>query len=219
MTPASYAEARRNMVDNQLRTNKVTDAPLLAAMDDLPREAFLPDRLAGVAYVDEDVELGQGRCLMEPMVLARLIQAAEIRPTDRVLDIGCATGYATAVLSRLAKSVVAVESDPSLANRARGALAALGIGNATVVDGALDRGHAALAPYDAILIGGAIERLPRAIADQLAPGGRLVAVHVSPGRRVGEASLYRGRPLARLALFDAAAGILPGFAAEPGFVF
>ena len=220
MTPASYAEARRNMVDNQLRPNKVTDAALLAAMGDLPREAFLPDRLGGVAYVDEDVPLGQGRFLMEPMMLARLVQAAEIKPGDRVLAIGCATGYSAALLARLAKSVVAVESDAGMARQARGALTALGVDNATVIDGALDKGHAALAPYDAIVIGGAIETLPRALAEQLAFGGRLVAVLASPERGgMGEASLYRGRPPQRVALFDAATGLLPGFAAESSFVF
>jgi protein-L-isoaspartate(D-aspartate) O-methyltransferase len=213
-----YAEARRNMVDNQLRANKVIDEALLAVMGELPREDFLPEGLAGIAYVDEDVPLGRGRFLMEPMVFARLVQAARVGPGDRVLDIGCATGYSTAVLARLAKSVVAVECDAGLARRARGALAAHGIANATVVDGALERGHAALAPYDAILIGGAIEELPRAVSDQLAFGGRLVAVY-APRGRTGEGSLYAGRPLTRVALFDAATGRMPGFAAEPSFAF
>jgi protein-L-isoaspartate(D-aspartate) O-methyltransferase len=218
MTTAIYAEARRNMVDNQLRANKVTDEALLAAMAELPREDFLPESLAGIADVDEDVPLGRGRVLMEPMVFARLVQAARVGPGDRVLDLGCATGYSTAVLAKLAKSVVAVECDAGLARRARGALAAHRIANAAVVDGALERGHAALAPYDVILIGGAIERLPRAVSDQLAFGGRLVAVHAPPGKP-GEGSLWSGRPLTRVTLFDAATGRLPGFAAEPSFAF
>lgn len=208
------------MVENQLRANTVRDHALLAVMGELPREGFLPERLGGCAYVDEGVPLGRGRFLMEPMVLARLIQAADVGPGDRVLDIGCATGYSTAVLARLAKSVAAVESDPELARRARAALAKLGIANAAVVEGKLDHGHPAGGPYDAILIGGAIEHLPRAIAGQLAPGGRLVAVLASRARgRMGEASLYTGRPLTRVPLFDAATGLLPGFAAEPSFVF
>jgi protein-L-isoaspartate(D-aspartate) O-methyltransferase len=220
MTTAVHAEARRNMVDNQLRANTVTDQALLAAMGELPREGFLPGHLSGCAYFDDDVPLGRGRFLMEPMVLARLIQAAGVGLGDRVLDIGCATGYSTAVLARLAKSVVAVESDPALARRARETLQGLGVANATVVDGLLERGHQALAPYDVIVIGGAIERLPRAVADQLTHGGRLVAVLASRARgRMGEASLYTGRPLTRVTLFDAATGLLPGFAAEPGFVF
>ncbi|MGQ0675705.1 MAG: protein-L-isoaspartate O-methyltransferase family protein [Rhodospirillales bacterium] len=220
MTTAIYAEARRNMVDNQLRANTVTDEALLAAIGALAREQFLPERLRGCAYVDEDVPLGNGRFLVEPMVLARLIQAAEVGPGGHVLDVGCATGYSTAVLARLAKSVVAVECDAGLARQARGALERLGIANATVVEGRLDQGHSASAPYDAIVIGGAIERLPPALAGQLAQGGRLVAVLLSGERgRVGQASLYTGRPLTRVPLFDAATGRLPGFAADPGFVF
>ena len=220
MTTAINAEARRNMVDNQLRANKVTDQALLEIMGALPREAFLPGSLAGCAYVDEDVPLGRGRFLMEPMVLARLIQAARIGPGDRVLEIGCATGYSTAVMASLAKSVVAVESDPALARRASAALTDLGAANAAVVEGPMGKGHPQGAPYDAILIGGAIEVLPRAVQDQLAQGGRIVAVLASHGRgRMGEASLYAGRPLTRVALFDAATGLLPDFAAEPGFVF
>lgn len=220
MTTAIHAEARRNMVDNQLRANTVTDLALLGVMGELTREDFLPAALAGCAYVDEDVPLGNGRFLTEPMVLARLIQAAKVGPGDRVLDIGCATGYSTAVLARLAKSVTALESDPALARQARGALAGLGIANATVVEGRLDQGYQPQAPYDVILIGGAIEHLPRAISDQLAQGGRVVAVLASRARgRMGEASLYTGRPLTRVPLFDAATGLLPGFADEPRFVF
>ncbi len=218
MRTAIHAEARRNMVGNQLRANTVTDSALLAVMGELPREAFLPAALAGCAYVDEDVKLGHGRVLMEPMVLARLIQAAKVAPGDRVLDIGCATGYSTAVLARLAKSVVALESDPVLARQARGALAGLGITNATVVEGKLDQGYPPQAPYDVILIGGAIEHLPRAISGQLAQGGRVVAVLAARGR-TGKASLYTGRPLTRVMLFDAATGLVPGFADEPSFVF
>ena len=218
MTTATYAEARQNMVDNQLRANKVVDERLLDVMGRLPRERFVPDNLRGIAYFDEDLPLGNGRCLIEPMVLARLIQTAGLQPGDKVLDVGCATGYSTAVLTSLAASVVALESDPALAGRARAALAAEGIANATVVVGPLEAGHAALGPYDVVLIAGAVEHLPRALIDQLAHDGRLATV-VRRRNRVGEAILYRRSPAAEVPLFDAATPLMPGFAAEPSFVF
>ena len=215
---SSYAQARQNMVDNQLRANKVIDEPLLALMGGAARETFVPPALRAVAYVDEDLPLGGGRFLIEPMVLARLIQALAPQPGDKALDLGCATGYSSALLAGLAGSVVAVESDARLAGETRGNLAALGLANATVVSGPLDAGHPALGPYDVILVDGAIERLPRAILDQLAYGGRIAAVFKRNGR-MGEASLWRGNPPARTALFDAATPLLAEFAAEPSFVF
>ena len=129
-----YAAARRHMVDSQIRPNKVTDERIMKAMGKVPREIFVPPSLKGVAYVDEDIQIAPGRFLMEPQVLARLIQAAEIEPTDAVLEIGSATGYASAILSHLAESVVAVESDPQLAEIANKALAALEITNVAVVE-------------------------------------------------------------------------------------
>ncbi|MCK6452160.1 MAG: protein-L-isoaspartate O-methyltransferase [Alphaproteobacteria bacterium] len=218
MTTTTYAEARQNMVDNQLRANKVVDEALLAVMGRLPRELFVPLHLRGIAYVDEDLPLGNARYLIEPMVLARLIQAAELKPGDKVLDIGAATGYSTAVLGSLAASVVALESDPRLAERARANLSELAIANATVTTGPLEAGHAALGPYDVVLIGGAVERLPRAVVDQLSHGGRLVTV-MRRRDRVGEAVLHRRSPAAEIALFDAATPVMPGFVAEPSFVF
>jgi protein-L-isoaspartate(D-aspartate) O-methyltransferase len=214
----TYAEARQNMVDNQLRANKVTDEALLAAMGRIARERFVPEALAGIAYIDEDLAIGDGRFLLEPMVLARLIQAAEVRAGDRVLDVGCATGYAAAVLATLGARVVALEGDPRLADRARAILAAEGVTGVSVVAGDLAQGHPPGAPYDVILVEGRIERLPPVLLGQLAAGGRLVAVMAERGR-VGEAVLVRQGSGARVALFDAATLPLPGFAAEPGFVF
>jgi protein-L-isoaspartate(D-aspartate) O-methyltransferase len=217
-TKPTYAEARQNMVDNQLRANAVTDEALLAAMGRIPRERFVPEAMAGIAYIDEDLPIGGGRFLLEPMVLARLIQAAGVKPGDKALDIGCATGYAAAVLAALGARVVALECDPRLADRARATLAAEGASAVTVAAGDLVQGHPAGAPYDVILIEGRIERLPSALLGQLAPGGRLVTVMAERGR-VGEAIIVRQGSAARVALFDAATLPLPGFAAEPGFVF
>lgn len=214
-----FAAARQNMVDRQVRTNKVTDDAVLEALGQVPRELFVPAGLRSAAYVDEDVPLGNGRYLIEPMVFARLLQAAEPRPSDLVLDLGCGSGYSTAVLSRLANMVVALECDRTLAQRTSAALAELSIDNAVVVEGPLEQGWPAQAPYNIIVLGGAAERVPEVVLDQLTEGGRLVGVEMRGG--VGRAVLYlrhRGVVSGRM-LFDAAVSMLPGLAAEPSFVF
>ncbi len=214
-----YAAARRNMVENQVRPNRVTDPRVVSAIAEIPREAFVPKHLADIAYVDEALALGQGRYLMEPMVLARLLQAAEVDSSDVVLDIGCATGYAAAVLARLASIVVALESDPALAAAATETLSGLGIDTVTVVEGALERGYPKQAPYDVIFIDGSVSEFPPAIAEQLAEGGRMVAViHGEPMGR-GVLVTRHGGILSRREVFDAGTPLLPGFAAEAAFVF
>jgi protein-L-isoaspartate(D-aspartate) O-methyltransferase len=215
-----YAAARFNMVESQIRPNKVTDPRVLRAISEVPRERFVPKKLMGIAYVDEDLAVAPGRYLMEPMAFARLLQDAAIQPGDIVLDIGCATGYSTAVLAKLAATVVAVESDPQLVERASTVLAELNVDNAVVVAGALEEGYAEQAPYDVILLGGAVEEVPRSITDQLGEGGRLMAV-VTGGSRVGKGNLIHRvhGDLSGRVLFDAAVPPLPGFAVERGFVF
>lgn len=216
----NFENARRNMVDNQLRPNKVTDARVIDAMLELAREKFVPAELRGVAYVDDDIPIRHGRVLMEPMVLARMLQAAEITAGDVVLDIGAGTGYASAVCARLAATVVALESEPGLVAESARILSELGIDNVVTVEGPLAKGYPEQAPYDVIMFSGAVEDIPENILGQLAEGGRLVAVVAVPGKA----------PVARLArdcegtmafrtLFDAAVPCLPGFEREPGFVF
>jgi protein-L-isoaspartate(D-aspartate) O-methyltransferase len=215
----NFAAARHNMVESQLRTNKVNDPAVLEAFDSVPREMFAPPERRSLAYVDEDLAIARGRYLMEPMVLARLVQLAVLRPSARALDVGCGSGYSSAILARVAASVVALESEPALARQARAALAELGLGNAHVVEGELPSGWPSGAPYDAILINGMIEVLPPALIEQLAEGGRLACVQRRDG--VGRATVMTkidGVASSRV-VFEAAVPPLPGFLAPAGFVF
>jgi len=213
-----FAAARRHMVDGQVRTADVTDPRLIAAMLDIPRERFMPPAAVPLAYLDHDAPVGEGgRRLLKPMVLAKLIQAADIGAADRVLDVGCATGYGAAVLARLAGSVIALEQDDNLAKAAAAALA--GFANVTLANGPLAAGWPQAAPYDAILLEGATEVMPQALCDQLKDGGRLVCVlGAGPGARAMIYCRY-GAELGARPLFNAAAPLLPGFAKQPVFAF
>lgn len=215
-----YAAARLHMVDSQLRTNKVTDEGVLDAFLAVPRERFVPAPLHGIAYVDDDVPLGGGRFLTEPMVVARMLQEAAIGASDTVLEVGCAGGYGTALLARLARSVVGIDSDAGLVSEAQERLRALGIANAAVICCPMTEGYASRAPYDVIIFEGAVERIPEAIAEQLAEDGRLVAV-VEESGAVGRAMLMTrtNGVVSRRPIFDAAVSPLPGFRREAGFVF
>jgi protein-L-isoaspartate(D-aspartate) O-methyltransferase len=215
-----YHSARLNMVDSQIRPNKVSDPAIIAAMLSVPRERFVPAALRGIAYVDEDIPLGGARYLMEPMVLGRLLQVAAITPDDAVLDVGCGSGYASAVMARLARNVVALEEDPALARQAVALLGELALPNFAVVEGKLAAGCPSRGPYDVILLDGAVAAIPPAIAEQLANGGRLVTVvQGNPG--MGKAVLMTrvDGAFGQRTIFDAWTPMLPGFAAQPGFVF
>jgi protein-L-isoaspartate(D-aspartate) O-methyltransferase len=233
-----FQAVRRAMVDGQVRTNDVTNLDLIDAMLDIPREAFVPEHLAALAYLDRDLELQGGaggdrpaRYLLKPVVTARLIQAADIGTTDRVLVVGSGTGYSAAVVSRLASAVVALEESPALAQAAQNTLRRLGFVTVTPVIGRLVAGWPAAAPFDVILVDGGVEAMPEALFAQLSEGGRLVAVmyggagggegEVSMQGQVGKATLFRsvrgevgGRPL-----FDCTAPLLPGFKRAPAFIF
>ena len=183
----NLAAARLAMVDGQLRPNKVTDMAVIQAFLDVPRERFVPESLRGTAYIDEDLPVGGGRFVMEPMVLARMLQIATIQSGDVVLEIGTGTGYGTAILTKLTDRVVSVESDQALAAKARGTLAELELDRAaTVIDGPMERGYPERAPYDAILFSGAVAEIPEAITAQLAGGGRLLAVVKENGVGIGK---------------------------------
>ncbi|MEA2876436.1 MAG: protein-L-isoaspartate(D-aspartate) O-methyltransferase [Hyphomicrobiales bacterium] len=212
-----YAQARRTMVDCQVRPSDVTDLRIIAALLDVPREQFVPPSRRAIAYLDLDLAVADGspRALLKPMVFAKLLQAAEIHESDRVLDVGCTTGYSAAVLAKLAANVVALEEDPALARIAAENLGA----RVAVAGGPLNAGWQADAPYDAILLEGASEVRPDRLLAQLKEGGRLVAVIGSAP--LGKATLFRkdSGQITALALFDAAAPLLPGFAKTPAFVF
>jgi protein-L-isoaspartate(D-aspartate) O-methyltransferase len=216
-----FALARRNMVDGQLRPNRVTNSQILAVAGSLPREKFLPEALKAVAYSDEDIPLGNGRFLMEPMVLARLIQTLQPGPEDKALVVAAGRGYGAAVLAGLVKSVVAVESDAGLASAADQTIKALGLQNVTIVQGEAEAGAAVSGPYDVILIEGCVRQIPPAILEQLADGGRLGTVLAGAPGAMGVAQLVvkeggatSGRPL-----FDAGTPVLPGFAPPARFTF
>src|SRR5689334_11918908 len=147
-----YAAARQHMIDSQIKTNKVTDPSVIEALAALPREAFVADAQKKLAYIDRPVAIGGGRRMTEPMVLARLLQLAQLKPSDTVLVVGAGTGYSAAILARLAKKVVALESAPELAERAKAIIAGFGIGNVSVVAGDLAAGRPADGPYDFILV-------------------------------------------------------------------
>lgn len=213
--------ARLNMVESQVRPNGITDPRIIAAMATVARENFVPVARRSTAYMDEDVQISEGkapRFLIEAMAFARLLQLAAVASGDKILHIGAATGYGSAVLARLGADVVAHESDAALAEAARGNLK--DIANIVVVQGKLSEGVAAQAPYDVIFVEGRIGEMPGALLEQLAEGGRVVAV-------LGEADMAKaciwtrsGAGSACRAAFDASVAALPGLGSKkPEFVF
>jgi protein-L-isoaspartate(D-aspartate) O-methyltransferase len=219
-----FSVQRHNMIESQVRPSDVTDQRIIRAMQEVPRELFVPAEVAQLAYIDDPVPVrvrskgGEARCLLPPRTLAKLVQLLEIGPQSAVLDVGPATGYSTAVLARLAGRVVALEADRDLARAAKVTLEKLGVGNATVVEGPLAGGAAAQGRYDAILLNGAVPGVPSALLDGLADGGRLVAV-LCRGP-VCRAHVWRrsGGTLDEQPVFEAAAAPLPGFEEPAEFV-
>lgn len=199
-----YARARKTMVDNQLRTSGITDRRLLTAMGEVPREAFVPASRRELAYIDEAQPLNATRRLGPPAPFAKLIQLAAIEGTDRVLDLGCGTGYSSAVLARLAAEVVAVDEDQALADHAKKTLAEAGAGNVTVVSGSLSSAAKGKGPFDVIVLEGTVPELPDGLLAQLKPEGRLVAL-IAPAGQVPVAHLFAksGKGIASRADFDA----------------
>ena len=217
MNQSPFEIARKMMVDCQIRPSKVTDQNVLDAFLTVPREAFVSKHQQAVAYIDEDLPLSNGRNLMEPMVLARLVQALEIRAGDNVLIVGAASGYGSAIIAHLAGSVIAVETRAQHVET----LVAHGIDNAAVVKSRLVDGYADEGPYDQILVEGGVETMPNSLLQQLAPKGRLAAVYRPHDAPIGVASLWTrsGNGFTRKALFDACVPNLDEFNKKPEFTF
>jgi protein-L-isoaspartate(D-aspartate) O-methyltransferase len=215
-----FSIARNNMVECQLRPNRITDNAVLAAMGTLPRERFLPESLRSVAYADEDLCIAAGRYIMEPVVVGRLIQAAEPRSGGVALVVGGGTGYEAAVLAGMVGTVFVLESDKGLSDAASRLYSELALDNVVAVDGPLGNGLPDQGPYDVILINGAVQVLPDSLTAQLAQGGRLVCV-VDEGRGVGRATLLQRTAggISRRVVFDASVPVLEEFRKAPSFVF
>jgi protein-L-isoaspartate(D-aspartate) O-methyltransferase len=221
---SDFSTARQKMVDGQVRASDVTDIRIIDAMLALPREAFVPENQRALAYLDLDLDVSEGasakRFLIKPAVLAKMLQAAEIADTDRVLVVGCATGYAAAVVAKLTVQVMATESDPVLAAKAAGVLAELGLGNVAVHAAPAADGDPADAPFDVIVLNGATEIMPDRLYRQLKNGGRLVGVFAAtqPPRAM-IVTRSHDDDFGNRALFDATAPVLPGLERLPAFVF
>lgn len=216
-----FAAARALMVDGQVRPNKVNDPRIIAAMRALPRERFVPAAQASLAYSDEDVKLGGGRVLLEPMVIGRLVQIAAVREGERVLVVASGPGYGAALLAACGADVTAVEQDPALLAMARAVLPQVAPG-VKLMEGPVAEGWKAGAPYDVILVEGAVPEIPEGLAGQLrGEGGRMLAV-LKPAGRMGQAVLCTrvgGGRMNPAPVFDCATPVLPMLQREPGFVF
>lgn len=216
MTEQNYKAMRRAMVESQLRTVGVRDPRVVAAMDEVPREAFVPVARRETAYADASIPLGAGRMLNPPMTLGRLLTEAQLDGQERALVIGAGSGYAAAVVARLTVATVALEEDPALVAEAQGALEGSG---ATLVQGSLAAGNPAGAPYDFVLIDGAVEEVPAAIIAQVADGGRIATGLIEQGVTRLAVGRVVGGAVGFITFADAAIAPLPGFSAPRGFSF
>jgi len=210
-------DARRKMVASQVRPADVTDRRLQDAMLAIPRERFLPRSMAGSAYADMEVDLGEGRRFMRPRDFAKLVQALAVKSGDLVLDLACARGYSTAILSRLCETVIGIESNKAFASKAEGALSDVGADNAVIVTGDVKKGAPEQGPFDVILVNGAVEVVPDAWLDQIAEGGRMAVIVRERGVGRGRLFTRHGGVVGSRDVFDSMTSVLPGFEREPEF--
>ncbi len=214
-----FAARRRTMVDTQVRPSDVTKFPIIDSMLHVPREKFVPDTKAEAAYIGENLSLDDGRVLLDPRTLAKMIDALDITSDDLVLDIGCGTGYSSAVILRMAQAVVAVEEDEALARAAEAAFAQTASETVVLHKGKLTEGATEHAPYDVILLQGGIESFPQALVGQLSDAGRVAAVFMDGALGVVRLGLRKGDHIVWRDIFNAAAPVLPGFSKDHEFTF
>ncbi len=217
MSQSDFQARRVKMVDGQLRTTDVTSHPVLDAFLTIPRESYVSDAKRELAYLDMEIAVAPGRYLMEPSPLAKLIQLADIQSTDRILDIGSATGYGAAIISTIGAKIVTLESNSELADTARANLAAANITNVEIVTGALIAGAASKGPFNVIVIEGAVSQVPKALFDQLTDGGRLVAVEGEGLSGVARLYVKTGQIVSGRRGFNLSVKPLPGFELAPQF--
>ncbi|TCP44073.1 protein-L-isoaspartate O-methyltransferase family protein [Rhodovulum marinum] len=214
-----YDALREAMVDTQVRPSDVTKLPIIEALLAVPREEFVPAALRSAAYVGENLTLAPARTVLEPRTFAKMLEAIDLGPGDLVLDLGCGLGYSAAVMARMADAVVAVEEDAAMAREAQTLLGEQGADNVAVEQAPLAEGAAQHGPYDAIVVEGAVEQIPQAIADQLKEGGRIVALFMEGTLGVVRIGWKVEGTLSWRFLFNAGAPVLPGFARAPEFQF
>ena len=221
MNDMRFVTLRKAMVDSQIRPNKVIDDQVIEAFSTVPRELFVNRNMQEMAYIDEDIHLSGGRFIIEAMVMARMVQALKLTPSDNVMCIGAGNGYGAAILSSLAASVIAVETRTQMVEKAQQIVAGLDIGNVAVVKSRLQDGYPSEAPYQGIIIEGGVEYVPQALFDQLSDGGHLVCVLRPRGLDVGEAMIWHKRSdhVTSKALFTAQVPVLDEFKLKPKFAF
>jgi len=217
----NYAKSRKTMVECQLEPNNITSEAILEAFDLIPREAFVPEDMKGIAYADEDLSLGARGFLQEPVVLARMLEVAKLDPSENVLNIGDCTGYSAAVLANLVRAVVTIEDEQCPLTEAKAVWAGLNATNISLTKGDYAQGCAQMAPYDLILINGAMATVPTVLLSQLSDGGRLVGVLKESGRKTGSIVMIKriGDAYSTQKFFDAAAFYVRGFEPVPAFIF
>ncbi len=215
---ADYAARRRTMVDTQIRPSDVTKFPIIKAMLAVPREAFVPNDKREAAYVGESIDLGNGRVVLEPRTLSKMLDAVDIQPDELVLDVGCGLGYSSAVIALMSEAVVALEENTTMAAQAERLLGEHGFDNAAVIEGPMTEGAAKHGPYDVIVIEGGIEELPQHLFDQLKEGGRAVAIFVEGALGICQIGYKSNGHVDWRFSFNAGAPILKGFRKSRAFV-
>ena len=217
----NYELARKNMVENQIRANKVTDTKIIDAFSNVEREIFVPESYREISYNDEDIRLSRNRFMMKPMILARLFQSLSLNGNENILHIGSNSGYASAILSQLCHAVISIESDKKLYEKSINIFSEIGFDNVVPLHGSMEVGVPKESPFDVIFIEGALEEKPKALFDQLNNNGKLVVVLKPSNVNIGKANLFfkLNNEIGNEILFDAQVTKLSIFKSKPKFNF